>query len=621
MAKTLFELAQEYLNQGMPDISQTPRVVTPPPATTMPVPIPPGGSPTARILPMPQGGGGGDFGVYNPDPNSTRTQNNYSPYASRQASERSYIGAPGDYSYSSGTEAQKMMDNYPEYYQGKQLEGIPGAAQNYLKNSFLGKGLDYLGSKMPVNNRAILENELLGAGFQLNDIGQIVSNDVNTVEGVMSGYNTSKMDASTFDNRIEKIKNRKAPQTKASRQKISLIEQAKNKFLGASDKSTNIFENKMIEKDPSLKGPDYLKDSFNFTTNKDENNIFAAKDKLTDPNITSNMINEFGFGGEYGSADDNFPSAPPTTVDMINEFGFGGEYGSADDNFPSAPVATPTVDQLNEFGYGGGYGSSDDNFPGSPIPTPTVNQINEFGYGQNYGSADDNFPSNPITTPGITPAMVNEFGYGGGYGSSDDNFPSAPVATPTAEMINEFGTNPTYDPGPFDYQMQPSNVYQGGGSDNSSVSPSGDVTSPSGQYQGNINDEFAQPAPTQSGPTYSGMGSIGSGGGGGGNDSGGGGKIVCTMMNKSYGFGSFRNKIWMKFHKDIAPEYQKGYHKIFLPLVKLSKTNKIVKKVLEHIAVHSTIDMRQATRGKTHLLGRVYRKIILPLCYWAGKND
>ena len=111
--------------------------------------------------------------------------------------------------------------------------------------------------------------------------------------------------------------------------------------------------------------------------------------------------------------------------------------------------------------------------------------------------------------------------------------------------------------------------------------------------------------------------------GGGGNDGGGGGggKIVCTMMNESYGFGSFRNKIWMKFHKDIAPEYQKGYHKIFLPLVKLSKTNKIVKKVLEHIAVHSTIDMRQATRGKTHLLGRVYRKIILPLCYWAGKND
>ena len=101
--------------------------------------------------------------------------------------------------------------------------------------------------------------------------------------------------------------------------------------------------------------------------------------------------------------------------------------------------------------------------------------------------------------------------------------------------------------------------------------------------------------------------------------SGGGGKIVCTMMNESYGFGSFRNKIWMKFHKDLSPEYQKGYHKLFLPLVRIAKTNKIVKKILEHIAVQSTIDMRQATRGKIHLIGRVYRKILLPLCYWVGK--
>ena len=108
------------------------------------------------------------------------------------------------------------------------------------------------------------------------------------------------------------------------------------------------------------------------------------------------------------------------------------------------------------------------------------------------------------------------------------------------------------------------------------------------------------------------------GGGDGGSNAG---KIVCTMMNESYGFGSFRNKIWMKFHKDLSPEYQKGYHKLFLPLVKIAKTNKVIKKVLEHIAVHSTIDMRQATRGKKHLLGRVYRKIILPICYIVGKYD
>ena len=112
-------------------------------------------------------------------------------------------------------------------------------------------------------------------------------------------------------------------------------------------------------------------------------------------------------------------------------------------------------------------------------------------------------------------------------------------------------------------------------------------------------------------------------GGDGGSDSGRS-KIVCTMMNESYGFGSFRNKIWMKFHGNIAPEYQKGYHKLFLPLVNYAKQkgiiNKIIKNILEHIAVHSTIDMRQTLRGKRHTLGRLYRKVILPLCYWAGKK-
>ena len=101
--------------------------------------------------------------------------------------------------------------------------------------------------------------------------------------------------------------------------------------------------------------------------------------------------------------------------------------------------------------------------------------------------------------------------------------------------------------------------------------------------------------------------------------SSGGGKIVCTMMNESYGFGSFRNKIWLRHSKNLAPEYQIGYHKIFLPLVKISKTNKITKKILEHIAVHRTIDIRQESRGKMHILGRVYRKILEPICYWVGK--
>ena len=134
-------------------------------------------------------------------------------------------------------------------------------------------------------------------------------------------------------------------------------------------------------------------------------------------------------------------------------------------------------------------------------------------------------------------------------------------------------------------------------------------------------DKSGATGKNKGGFTNPGAGSYGPhSGGGGGNNGGGRGKIVCTMMNESYGFGSFRNKIWLRHSKNLAPEYQRGYHKLFLPLVKKAKTNKILKKILEHIAIHRTIDIRQEERNKIHLIGRIYRTILEPICYWAGKK-
>ena len=101
-------------------------------------------------------------------------------------------------------------------------------------------------------------------------------------------------------------------------------------------------------------------------------------------------------------------------------------------------------------------------------------------------------------------------------------------------------------------------------------------------------------------------------------------KIVCTMMNERYGFGSFRNKIWMKFHENHGPEYQKGYHTIFLPLVKIAKgegkLNTAVRKVLEHMGRHVTADMFKIMKGKKRdTLGRIYRAIFEPTCRIIGK--
>ena len=141
-----------------------------------------------------------------------------------------------------------------------------------------------------------------------------------------------------------------------------------------------------------------------------------------------------------------------------------------------------------------------------------------------------------------------------------------------------------------------------------------------------LQNEITSTRKSGTGNTYTGSGKSGMGrdtSQGGGDTGASSGKIVCTMMNNSYGFGSFRNKIWLKHSRDLPKEYEVGYHTIFLPLVKFAKgegkLNKVVKKILEHIARHRTYDLKQEMKGKTHLLGRAYRKVLEPICYLAGK--
>jgi hypothetical protein len=100
-------------------------------------------------------------------------------------------------------------------------------------------------------------------------------------------------------------------------------------------------------------------------------------------------------------------------------------------------------------------------------------------------------------------------------------------------------------------------------------------------------------------------------------------KIVCTAMNEAYGFGGFRNAIWLKYAKDnLTPYHEKGYHAIFRPLIKLGYDRGIspIRKVLEHIARHRSVDLRAEMRGgKRAILGRAYRAILEPICYAVGR--
>lgn len=112
-----------------------------------------------------------------------------------------------------------------------------------------------------------------------------------------------------------------------------------------------------------------------------------------------------------------------------------------------------------------------------------------------------------------------------------------------------------------------------------------------------------------------------------GGDSGGGdSKIVCTAMNHAYGFGGFRQAIWLRYSADhMTKAHEAGYHAMFLPLVhaayKRTKWySKPLRKALENIARHRTADLRAEMRGnKRDTLGRAYRLILEPLCYAVGK--
>ena len=110
--------------------------------------------------------------------------------------------------------------------------------------------------------------------------------------------------------------------------------------------------------------------------------------------------------------------------------------------------------------------------------------------------------------------------------------------------------------------------------------------------------------------------------------------IVCTMMNTTAGFGTFRNKIWHKFWLEKGSNgkksstqnhrMEKGYHTVFLPLVRFAKKDGtyslIVRKILSHMGKHVTADFYGEMRNKKRdSLGRVYRAIFEPICWGIGK--
>ena len=100
--------------------------------------------------------------------------------------------------------------------------------------------------------------------------------------------------------------------------------------------------------------------------------------------------------------------------------------------------------------------------------------------------------------------------------------------------------------------------------------------------------------------------------------------VVCSAMNRTYGFGSFRNKLWIEQSKNLDPAYERGYHAIALPLIAFAYAGKsfprrAVKAFLEHAARRRTADIWKQKRGRRDWIGACERAIIEPICYLVGK--
>ena len=193
----IYDLYQYYLGggkSGVPNVNQSP------PGQT-------------GIFSGGQGGDGG-FNPYNPNMNQIRTD--FKPNYDFRAFQDFGVINPNQLS----TAQRKEMDMYPEYYgvnTGVPKTGIAGLLDNPITkaigvamNPVLGavKGIAKgIGSILPINQRAIMENQARGIGVLTDDIGRIVAGPggYTTPQGIMAGYNLSQMTDKTFDKRTDKI--------------------------------------------------------------------------------------------------------------------------------------------------------------------------------------------------------------------------------------------------------------------------------------------------------------------------------------------------------------------------------------------------------------------------------
>jgi len=206
------------------------------------------------------GGGGNDFSVYNPDPNSI-VNREYDPRPNYEAYYQDTFGANAkdplsNFTMTGDPATLARGDTGGQFYEPppSKLEGlmnlIPYAGSFVRGARFLG---DQISPFLPVNRRSILENQLSGKGVMVDNIGRIVQGEgaYDTAGNIMSGYNASKMTAKTFDDRIAMAREKMSDENKGAR--IAALEAAKADFLDAQKRTDKIYDFEEDEKEKNKK--------------------------------------------------------------------------------------------------------------------------------------------------------------------------------------------------------------------------------------------------------------------------------------------------------------------------------------------------------------------------------
>jgi hypothetical protein len=130
-----------------------------------------------------------------------------------------------------------MMDAAP-----KQNFSVSGVLKGLALNALPGMGMINIAKGvaglLPANKRALMENELLGKGYSLDSLGRIVTDNYNSKEGIMAGYNANQLTEKSFQNRIDTIKETigrkqaKGLDTSVLENRLDLLDQAKTDILG-----------------------------------------------------------------------------------------------------------------------------------------------------------------------------------------------------------------------------------------------------------------------------------------------------------------------------------------------------------------------------------------------------